>query len=98
MQGAVLYGPRDIRFEERETPKIVEPTDAVIRIAVRREEEEPPRVIAYPTHPDRTTAAAMPRTTTFRGVFLSAARTRAFFSCLRAASSVPPAALPHALQ
>ncbi len=33
MRGAVLYGPRDLRFEERETPKIVEPTDAVIRIA-----------------------------------------------------------------
>ena len=34
MRGAVLYGPRDIRFEDRETPKIIEPTDAVIRIAV----------------------------------------------------------------
>jgi threonine dehydrogenase-like Zn-dependent dehydrogenase len=34
MRGAVLYGPHDIRFEDRETPKIVEPTDAVIRIAV----------------------------------------------------------------
>jgi threonine dehydrogenase-like Zn-dependent dehydrogenase len=34
MRGTVLYGPRDIRFEERETPKIVEPTDAIIRIAV----------------------------------------------------------------
>jgi len=33
MKGAVLYGPRDIRFEERETPKIVKPTDAVIRIS-----------------------------------------------------------------
>jgi threonine dehydrogenase-like Zn-dependent dehydrogenase len=33
MRGAVLYGPGDIRFEERETPKIVEPTDAVIRMA-----------------------------------------------------------------
>src|SRR5438045_6343978 len=33
MRGTVLYGPRDIRFEDRETPKIVEPTDAVIRIA-----------------------------------------------------------------
>src|SRR5438094_2988303 len=33
MRGAVLYGPRDIRFEDRETPRIVEPTDAVIRIA-----------------------------------------------------------------
>ena len=27
MRGAVLYGPRDVRFEERESPKIVEPTD-----------------------------------------------------------------------
>jgi threonine dehydrogenase-like Zn-dependent dehydrogenase len=34
MRGAVLYGPRDIRFEEREAPKILQPTDAVIRIAV----------------------------------------------------------------
>jgi threonine dehydrogenase-like Zn-dependent dehydrogenase len=34
MRGAVLYGPRDIRFEDRETPKIVEPADAVIRIAL----------------------------------------------------------------
>src|SRR5467141_949604 len=33
MQGAVLYGPRDVRFEERDDPKIIEPTDAVIRIA-----------------------------------------------------------------
>ena len=33
MKGTVLYGPRDIRFEDRETPKIVEPTDAVIRMA-----------------------------------------------------------------
>jgi len=33
MRGTVLYGPGDIRFEERETPKIIEPTDAVLRIA-----------------------------------------------------------------
>src|SRR6478609_633614 len=33
MRGTVLYGPRDIRFEDRETPRIEEPTDAVIRIA-----------------------------------------------------------------
>ncbi len=33
MKGAVLYGPRDIRFEEREIPKIEKPTDAIIRIA-----------------------------------------------------------------
>jgi hypothetical protein len=29
MRGAVLYGPRDVRFEEREAPKIIEPTDAI---------------------------------------------------------------------
>lgn len=33
MRGTVLYGPRDIRFEDRETPKIVEPTDAVLRLS-----------------------------------------------------------------
>ncbi len=34
MRGAVLYGPRDLRFEERETPTINKPTDAVLRISV----------------------------------------------------------------
>src|SRR5215468_1744446 len=33
MRGAVLYAPRDVRFEERGTPSIVEPTDAVIRMS-----------------------------------------------------------------
>jgi threonine dehydrogenase-like Zn-dependent dehydrogenase len=33
MRGTVLYGPHDIRFEDREAPKIVGPTDAIIRIA-----------------------------------------------------------------
>ena len=33
MQGAVLYGPRDIRFVEREDPTILEPTDAIIRMS-----------------------------------------------------------------
>ncbi len=33
MRGAVLYGPRDVRFEEREAPKVIESTDAVIRIS-----------------------------------------------------------------
>lgn len=33
MLATVLYGPYDVRFESRETPKIVEPTDAVIRIS-----------------------------------------------------------------
>ena len=30
MRGTVLYGPGDIRYEERATPKITEPTDAII--------------------------------------------------------------------
>src|SRR5438094_8151056 len=34
MRGPVLYGPRDIRFENREAPRIVEPTDAIIRISL----------------------------------------------------------------
>src|SRR5881398_755808 len=33
IRGAVLYGPRDIRFEERDAPTIVQPTDAIIRIS-----------------------------------------------------------------
>jgi threonine dehydrogenase-like Zn-dependent dehydrogenase len=33
MRGTVLYGPRDVRFEEREDPRIIEPTDAIIRTA-----------------------------------------------------------------
>src|SRR6058998_3601230 len=33
MRGAVIYGPRDIRFEERDDPKIIEPTDAIIRLS-----------------------------------------------------------------
>jgi threonine dehydrogenase-like Zn-dependent dehydrogenase len=34
MQGAVLYGARDIRFEDRAEPTIVEPTDAIISLPV----------------------------------------------------------------
>src|SRR6266851_9788937 len=34
MRGAVLYGSRDLRFEERETPKIIKPADAIIRVSV----------------------------------------------------------------
>ena len=33
MKGAVLYGPRDIRYVEREEPKIVEPTDVILRMS-----------------------------------------------------------------
>jgi threonine dehydrogenase-like Zn-dependent dehydrogenase len=34
VQGAVLYGARDIRFEERAEPGIVAPTDAIISLPV----------------------------------------------------------------
>src|SRR5438309_8545737 len=33
MLGTVLYGPRDVRFEERDTPTIIKPTDAIIRMS-----------------------------------------------------------------
>src|SRR4051812_3853091 len=33
MRGAVIHGPRDVRFEELPTPTIVQQTDAVIRLA-----------------------------------------------------------------
>jgi threonine dehydrogenase-like Zn-dependent dehydrogenase len=33
MRGAVMYGPGDVRVVEREEPRIVEPTDAIIRVS-----------------------------------------------------------------
>jgi threonine dehydrogenase-like Zn-dependent dehydrogenase len=33
MRGTVLYGPRDVRSEERPDPTIIEPTDATIRLS-----------------------------------------------------------------
>ena len=33
MKGAVLYGLRDVRYEDRAEPKIVRPTDAIIRMS-----------------------------------------------------------------
>ena len=33
MRGAVLYGPRDIRYVDRAAPRIIEPTDAIVRIS-----------------------------------------------------------------
>jgi threonine dehydrogenase-like Zn-dependent dehydrogenase len=33
MRGAVLHAPGDVRFEERDDPKIIEHTDAIIRIS-----------------------------------------------------------------
>jgi threonine dehydrogenase-like Zn-dependent dehydrogenase len=32
MRGAVMYGPGDVRVDQREEPRIVEPTDAIIRV------------------------------------------------------------------
>jgi len=32
MRGAILYGPRDLRFEERDVPRIIKGTDAIIRL------------------------------------------------------------------
>lgn len=33
MKGTVLFGPRDIRYVEREEPRILKPTDAIIKIS-----------------------------------------------------------------
>jgi threonine dehydrogenase-like Zn-dependent dehydrogenase len=33
MRGAVMYGPGDVRVEERDEPRLVEPTDAIIRVS-----------------------------------------------------------------
>jgi threonine dehydrogenase-like Zn-dependent dehydrogenase len=33
MKGTVLYGPRDVRYVDREDPKILKPTDVIIRIS-----------------------------------------------------------------
>lgn len=33
MKGAILHGPRDVRFEHRPDPAILKPTDAIIRLA-----------------------------------------------------------------
>src|SRR2546421_3827013 len=54
MRGAVLYGPHDLRFEERDDPTILEPTDAIIRMAatcVCGSDLWPYRGIDAPTQP-----------------------------------------------
>ena len=33
MQATMIYGPRDIRFEDRPEPTILQPTDAVLRLS-----------------------------------------------------------------
>lgn len=32
MRGTMIYGPKDIRLEERDDPRVIEPTDAIIRL------------------------------------------------------------------
>jgi hypothetical protein len=41
MRGAVMYGPGDVRVDEREEPRIVEPTDAIIRVSWRSPARRP---------------------------------------------------------
>ena len=33
MRGAILYAPGDVRFEERDDPRIIKPTDAIIKMS-----------------------------------------------------------------
>jgi len=33
MRATVLYGPSNVRIEQREDPEIIKPTDAIIRMA-----------------------------------------------------------------
>lgn len=33
MKGTMLYGPGDVRFEDRPDPKIIEPTDAILKVS-----------------------------------------------------------------
>lgn len=33
MKATIMYGPRDVRFEEREDPRIIKPTDAIIKLS-----------------------------------------------------------------
>src|SRR5216117_837014 len=33
MRGAIIYAPGDVRFEQRDDPAIIEPTDAIIRMS-----------------------------------------------------------------
>ena len=45
MRGAILYGPRDVRFEERDTPTIAKPTDAIIRALEKVAEAQKARAV-----------------------------------------------------
>lgn len=37
MQGTILYGLGDVRFEERKVPRITKPTDAMLRLGEVRQ-------------------------------------------------------------
>jgi threonine dehydrogenase-like Zn-dependent dehydrogenase len=63
MRGAVLYGPRDVRFEEREVPKIIKSTDAIIRLSatcICGSDLEPYRGIVEPYRGNVTVARPAP--------------------------------------
>jgi len=46
MRGAVLHAPGDVRVEHREDPKILAPTDAIIRLAADQRRPHPRRVVS----------------------------------------------------
>ena len=56
MRGTVLYGPGDVRFEERPDPTIVEPTDAIIRIVGHLRVRVGPVAVSRPSADQRTHA------------------------------------------
>jgi threonine dehydrogenase-like Zn-dependent dehydrogenase len=53
VQGTVLYGPRDVRFEERPDPTIVEQTDAGISAVLAANQLGAERIIAMSRHESR---------------------------------------------
>jgi hypothetical protein len=76
MRGAILYGPGDVRFEERPDPRIIESTDAILRIAatcVCGSDLRPYRGIDSPAH-------ALPGTIA-RGLFRSVDIRSLIFVC-----------------
>ena len=44
MRGVVMYGPGDVRVEDRPEPTILKPTDAVIRLSAADQKEYMRRV------------------------------------------------------
>lgn len=54
MKGAVLFGPGDVRFVDRDNPKIIEPTDAIIRLSATCVCGHCARASAVPAEPQPT--------------------------------------------